>query len=315
MCRLRFGAVDHYAEVWLNGRRLGEHEGADAPLELDATAAVRPGKNLLAVRVINPGTRLSMASRSTRCHTPSSRAIISCSAGTPTPAVCCCQSNCSLGRPFGSAASTVGRNLPQGKLRCDCRSRTTFHRMLRVRWRLRSSVKMRAESAVVCSAGAELVAVPRTSEFALLLVVPRPSRGRRSARISIGLRRGCKPSRRKAKPSTCAGSGSDSAISVWDPDGYFYLNGRRLFLKSCHTVNNFPVAIGTAHQPDMFTRDLFYAKAMGFDIVRFLGGPPLPEQLRFCDEIGLMVYAEPRASWCSGNSPGWPSGSIGRCRR
>ena len=77
-------------------------------------------------------------------------------------------------------------------------------------------------------------------------------------------------------------------------DGFFRLNGRRLFLKSCHTVNNFPVAIGMPHKPELMTRDLLYAKAMGFDMVRFLGGPPFPEQLRFCDEIGLMVYAEPR---------------------
>jgi beta-galactosidase/beta-glucuronidase len=51
---LVFEAVDYYAEVWLNGLRLGEHEGGYTPFALDATAALREGDNLLAVRVIDP---------------------------------------------------------------------------------------------------------------------------------------------------------------------------------------------------------------------------------------------------------------------
>jgi len=52
---LRFGAVDYMAEVWVNGTPVGGHEGGETPFELDATAAARPGENLLAVRVLNPG--------------------------------------------------------------------------------------------------------------------------------------------------------------------------------------------------------------------------------------------------------------------
>ena len=52
---LRFWAVDYRAEVWLNGARLGEHEGGETPFLLDVTDALRPGRaNLLAVRVLNP---------------------------------------------------------------------------------------------------------------------------------------------------------------------------------------------------------------------------------------------------------------------
>jgi len=32
---IHFGAVDYYAEVWLNGARLGDHEGGYLPFELD----------------------------------------------------------------------------------------------------------------------------------------------------------------------------------------------------------------------------------------------------------------------------------------
>jgi hypothetical protein len=50
---LRFDAVDYTAEVFLNGAPVGSHEGFFAPFELDCTRAVRPGSNVLVVRVGN----------------------------------------------------------------------------------------------------------------------------------------------------------------------------------------------------------------------------------------------------------------------
>jgi hypothetical protein len=51
---LRFGAVMDMAEVFLNGARLGDHDQAFTPFELDPTAVLRPGENVLAVRVVDP---------------------------------------------------------------------------------------------------------------------------------------------------------------------------------------------------------------------------------------------------------------------
>jgi len=52
---LRFWAVDYKADVWLNGVRVGEHEGGEEPFVLDVTDAIKPGgPNRLAVRVLNP---------------------------------------------------------------------------------------------------------------------------------------------------------------------------------------------------------------------------------------------------------------------
>lgn len=48
---LRFGAVDYYADVWLNGKYLGFHEGMFNPFEYDVTGAVKAeGDNILVVR-------------------------------------------------------------------------------------------------------------------------------------------------------------------------------------------------------------------------------------------------------------------------
>jgi beta-glucuronidase len=57
---LKFGAVRYIADVWLNGRYLGYHEGGDTPFALDATPALVAGAyNSIVVRVVNPewGTR------------------------------------------------------------------------------------------------------------------------------------------------------------------------------------------------------------------------------------------------------------------
>ncbi|HEX8707692.1 MAG TPA: glycoside hydrolase family 2 TIM barrel-domain containing protein, partial [Pyrinomonadaceae bacterium] len=51
---VRFGAVDYFCEVYVNGRRVGEHEGGYTPFSFDVTEALRPGTNRLSVRVIDP---------------------------------------------------------------------------------------------------------------------------------------------------------------------------------------------------------------------------------------------------------------------
>ncbi|MFN8009209.1 MAG: glycoside hydrolase family 2 TIM barrel-domain containing protein [Terriglobia bacterium] len=49
--KLRFDGVYSGAEVWLNGQRVGSHEGGFTPFELDVTEEAKSGDNLLAVRV------------------------------------------------------------------------------------------------------------------------------------------------------------------------------------------------------------------------------------------------------------------------
>jgi beta-mannosidase len=52
--RLVFESVDYFARVWLNGKLLGEHEGYFNPFMFDITDKVKPGRNVLVVKVTNP---------------------------------------------------------------------------------------------------------------------------------------------------------------------------------------------------------------------------------------------------------------------
>ena len=49
--KIHFDGVYSGAEVWFNGERVGSHEGGFTPFEVDVTEAVKPGSNLLALRV------------------------------------------------------------------------------------------------------------------------------------------------------------------------------------------------------------------------------------------------------------------------
>lgn len=50
---LKFDGVFQVAEVFVNGKHVGEHRGGYTGFSLDITAAARPGENILAVRVNN----------------------------------------------------------------------------------------------------------------------------------------------------------------------------------------------------------------------------------------------------------------------
>jgi len=51
---LRFGAVDYFSEIFINGKSIGTHEGGYTPFTFDITNAVKPGANELMVRVVDP---------------------------------------------------------------------------------------------------------------------------------------------------------------------------------------------------------------------------------------------------------------------
>jgi hypothetical protein len=51
---LHFDGVDYFAEVHLNGKKLGSHAGYFEPFSFDVSEGLRNGKNLLAVRVDSP---------------------------------------------------------------------------------------------------------------------------------------------------------------------------------------------------------------------------------------------------------------------
>ncbi len=70
---LRFGAVDWRADVWVNGRKVAEHEGGYTPFEADITDAVhRDGPNVLVVRAFDATDPGRPTGKQVGWYTPSS---------------------------------------------------------------------------------------------------------------------------------------------------------------------------------------------------------------------------------------------------
>ena len=89
--------------------------------------------------------------------------------------------------------------------------------------------------------------------------------------------------------SASAGRFAAASATSGSPTATSHLNGKRIFLKSTHTGNHMPIGQQAPALPDFVRRDLINAKAAGFNTVRFIAGMACPEQLDFCDELGLMV--------------------------
>ncbi len=70
---LRFGAVDWHADIWVNGQKVGDHEGGYTPFEIDVTEAVhRNAENTLVVRAFDPTDPSLPTGKQVHWYTPTS---------------------------------------------------------------------------------------------------------------------------------------------------------------------------------------------------------------------------------------------------
>jgi beta-galactosidase len=89
-------------------------------------------------------------------------------------------------------------------------------------------------------------------------------------------------------------------------DKGFLLNGRRLKLKGVCLHHDLG-ALGAAVNRRATERQLQIMKAMGANAIRTSHNPPSPEQLEFCDRLGLVVMDEAFDMW---RIPKAPNGSA-----
>ena len=124
----------------------------------------------------------------------------------------------------------------------------------------------------------------------------------------------------------CAGSDSVDEKSVKCgfrdfrfADGYFRLNGKRIFLKSAHFGGDAPLTCIVPLDPAWLRTDFLSMKSMGFNMARCIAGLGKRYMMDLADEIGLLVYDESYAAWCVTPSPHmaerWDQTVAGMIRR
>jgi len=294
---LRFWAVDYRADVWLNGIQVGGHEGGETPFVLDVSDAIQPeATNRLAVRVLNP------------THDPIDGIVLD-----ETP-------HRNKAVPFWAGASYNQGGIVDSVelvLAPAVRIEDLFARpdtetgSIRVAATLRNaapaSATCRLEFVVAPAASGEMIACrslerelpPGDALIETEVTVDEPHLWdlndpflyRVTVRASVG-----------AYDSVDEDSVRCGFRDFRFEDGYFRLNGRRIYLRCSHTGNNAPVGLQLPHDPDLFRRDLLNVKVMGFNAIRFIAGIATRYQLDLCDEIGLLVYEESYAGWLLGDS-------------
>lgn len=301
---LTFAAVDYLAEVWVNGRPVGGHEGGETPFTLDITAAVAAGQdNLLAVRVLNPsdldenppdGIRLVETPHRHKTVREYAPGRMYNSGGLLGPVELHVLPVLRITALYAKPEVTSGRIRLEVTVRNDTRRAVRGRLAAMVGLAPAGETEAVAEAALTCAPGDSVHVLELTVAQVRLWDLDAPNlytvRVRLDTRRAGGHERACRCGFRELRVER----------------GYFRLNGRRLLLRSTHTGNHFPLGQVVPVDPDLMRRDLLMAKVAGYNTVRFIAGMPYPEQLDYCDEIGLMVYEECLAGWCLADSPEMP---------
>lgn len=295
---LKFWNVDYLGEVWVNGKYLGKHEGADGPFVLDASEAVRPeGRNLLAVRVLNPKDEPidGIVLKETPHRNKTCAFTFGCdyNHGGLEDSV-----DLMIVAAIWISDLYAQPDVKTGDIRVLATVKNTLPKETHVRF---STEVMPAGDGHAIDHVEILKSVkPGESLIEAKLHVPEPKLWNVDTPNLY---------RVAARVSRKEGDAADTrAVRCGFRDfrienGYFTLNGQRLFLRCSHTGNTAPIGIHLPYDADWFRRDLLNVKAMDFNAIRFIAGLPTRQQLDFCDELGLLVYDEPYAAWLLENSP------------
>ncbi|MBI3920007.1 MAG: glycoside hydrolase family 2 [Armatimonadetes bacterium] len=298
---LRFRAVDYLAEVWVNGVPVGRHEGGETPFVLDVTDAVAQAstlsRNRLAVRVLNPthepidGLVLN--------QTPHRAKVIPYSAGASYNHGGIVDSVELIITPSVRIEDLyVWPDPKTGVVHIQATVHNALDKPVTGHLQFAVSPAVSGETLDAACLDRRLPPGDTLVEASLRINNPRLWQLNDPYLYRVTARAGRARSNSFDEYSVRCGF-RDFRFE----NGYFRLNGRRLFIRSSHTVNAAPVGQQVPHDPDLFRRDLLYVKAMGFNAIRFIWGGATRQQLDLCDEIGLLVYEESYASQSMDDTP------------
>lgn len=297
---LRFWAVDYMADVWVNGIPVGGHEGAEFPFILDVTNVIKPkADNRIAVRVLNP--KHEPIDGVTLNETPHRNKALPTVSGSPLNTGGIIDSVELLVSPAVRVDDLYAYPDPNtGIIHVEATIQNFTENTIEHSLLFTAAPAFSGETLVATTIKMNLAPGKTTINTELKIDNHRlwelndPFLYRVTARVSNLQDLSCTP-----HEVTVRCGFRDFRFE----NGYFRLNGRRIFLRSSHSGNDVPIASQIGHDPDFLRRDLLNVKVMGHNTIRFISGVPTRYQLDLCDEIGLMVYEENYASWCLSDSP------------
>lgn len=290
--RLRCGAANYRAEVFVNGVSAGVHEGGYTPFTVDLTAAVRPGRNELWVRVVSPP----------RDHQIEGLQASSPIRQTPVPSW-----KTGWYHPFGGLWQDVHllatpacwledafiqpRLDPRGIV---CQLTIANRSGAPLSGRLHAWVSALGQDRCLAALEQELAIPAAGAEARLELALPRAALWQLHA-----------PARHELHLALTTPAGRDErtwrfGLRQFTTDGRsFYLNGEKIFLRGVLQQGLYPRTLASPESEDFARHELAMLKAAGVNLVRAHLKPTPEFVLELADELGLLVIGEPPTGWVS----------------
>ena len=266
---LRFGAVKKLSEVWLNGNSLGTHEGGEDPFEYDVTSLLQPGKPNTVVVRLQMAMQGGMNQHVTLVAQPDVRIIDA------------------FARPDAKAG--------QIHLEVTVENNTQSPAQVDVTAALGTFKPARS----LGSQATSITAPPGRTVAKLDLPVAHPhvwdlnDPFLYTLKVTSDWKAAGSPAARHDVYSFRTGFRDIRMVN-----GYFQLNGRRIFLKSLHGNFCDPISLqGTPRDMTWLGRDFPQLKKAGFNMMRFIMSAAMPEQLDQADELGFLILSEHESSW------------------
>ncbi|MCS0810428.1 glycoside hydrolase family 2 [Massilia agilis] len=270
---LHFGAVDYAAEVWVNGRMAGRNRGGHVPFYFNIAPYLRPGPNRVTVRVedrqdpYQPRGKQSASGKPVRIYYWCTSGIWQSVWLEPVPAVRIDHLRILSAQPDGMLAVQANLHAPFGA------------------WEAELDVFDGIESD-------HLIARTRAGTHAAHIVLstriasPQPwtPSNPHLYRLRVRLYH--------------QGTLLDSVESYTGlrkielRDGYFHLNGERIFLLMVLDQGYWPDTLLAAPSDAALRADIGWIKRFGFNGVRKHQKIECERWLYWCDRMGLMVWEE-----------------------
>ena len=273
---LRFGAVDYLAEVYVNGQKVGTHEGGYTPFEFDITSRLRAGDNQIAVRVVDPGAKPSIVEGINYAEIPHGKqSWYVQTSGLWQSAEIQIRPSVHLGSVHILAAAN-------GEFKIDV-SVVTPASGLQTGGATKVSVEIHdSVGKVVWQASLELSGQQARADFVGDVVNPR-------------LWSPAEPALYTLRASLSSGDSRDCPFgfrTFATRNGKFYLNGQPIYLRGALDQDFYPETIYTPPSLDYIKDEMQKAKALGLNLLRCHIKAPDPRYLQAADEVGIFVWYE-----------------------
>ncbi len=256
---LHFGAVDYIADVYLNDAPVGSHTGGYLPFDLDVTAALRPGRNTLRVRVDDSPDRFPEIAHGKQSWYGMLSGIWQSVYLEIRPALHIVAARITPDLPTGRVAVEVDLSQP-----------------------LPADARLRAE---ILAPDDSVVATDDFADVRFSLDVPNPLpwdiTGPNLYRLRLTI--------------TSSGDAIEEHFgfrTIETRAGQILLNGRPVYIRAALDQNYYPDLIYTAPSAEYIESEMRQALAMGFNCLRLHIKIGDPRYYDLADRLGLLIWTE-----------------------